>query len=269
MGLTPVHVDVWEGFVFVNVDPDPVESLADYLGELAHELAGYPFAETSATAFSWRTSVNANWKLVKDAFQETAHTPFQHRRSLPDAFVSEENPFTHFLDVKIAGRHGRASLFGNTAHKPSPVQSLAYRYGSTLVGTVLSEEPSTRAPAGVNPTGSPDWAFEMHVFFPCFFVSVADGNYFTHQFLPIAVDRTLWESTTYYPRARTLAQRFSQETSRVMFRDIMVEDGRQIEETQSVLASGAKEHFHLKDEELLVRHTLHSVDRMVNSGGRA
>jgi phenylpropionate dioxygenase-like ring-hydroxylating dioxygenase large terminal subunit len=263
LGLTPVHVDVWEGFVFVSLDPDPEETLQEYLGELASELHGYPFDDTSSTAFSWRTEINANWKLVKDAFQETAHTPFQHSRSLPDAYVSEANPFTHLLDVKLCGRHARASLFGNIAHQPSPVQALAYKYGSTLVSAARPGEVSATKPVGVNPTGSRDWAFEMHVFFPSFFVAVAEGNYFTHQFLPLAVDRTLWESTTYYPRARSLAQRFSQETSRVIFRDIMAEDGRQIEETQSVLGSGAKQEFVLKDEEILVRHNLHVVDQMV------
>jgi hypothetical protein len=68
-----------------------------------------------------------------------------------------------------------------------------------------------------------------------------------------------------YPKPTTLAQRFSQEYSRVMFRDIMCEDGRQIEETQSMLKSGAKQHFQLKDEELLVRQGLYEVDRMINA----
>jgi hypothetical protein len=62
-----------------------------------------------------------------------------------------------------------------------------------------------------------------------------------------------------------MAQRFSQEHSRVMFRDIMCEDGRQIEETQSMLKSGAKRHFVLKDEELLVRQSLFEVNRMINA----
>src|SRR3954451_141571 len=34
LGLTPVAADTWEGFIFVNLDPQPRESLKDYLGEM-------------------------------------------------------------------------------------------------------------------------------------------------------------------------------------------------------------------------------------------
>src|SRR3954469_16664280 len=42
-GLVPVHVDVWEGFIFVNLDPSNTVSLEDYLGRYGRELKGYPF----------------------------------------------------------------------------------------------------------------------------------------------------------------------------------------------------------------------------------
>lgn len=266
-GLKPIHVDEWAGFVFVNLDPDPVMSLQDYLGEAASSLGAYPFDETSAQPYTFRSVVKANWKLVKDAFQEVCHTPFQHHRSLPDGFVSEENPYTHVIDMRLYGPHGRASLFGNHDHLPSPVQALAYAHGSTLVSAVFSGESPATQPVGVNPTNSPHWAFELTVFFPCFFVGVTDGNYFAHQFLPIDIDHTEIEMTAYFPKARNLAQRFSQEYSRVIFRDIFLEDGRQLEETQAMLGSGAYTHFPLKDEELLIRQSHHTVQRMIGRQG--
>ncbi len=93
LGLTPVAVDVWEGFIFINVDPTPQETLRDYLGELGAGLAGYPFSELSATSTSWTTEVKANWKVIKDAFQEVYHVAFLHRRSIPDSFTSKTNPY--------------------------------------------------------------------------------------------------------------------------------------------------------------------------------
>ncbi len=266
-GLTPVAVGVWEGFVFINLDPEPSQTLQEYLGEAAETLDGYPFAETSSQSYCFRTVLNANWKLVKDAFQEVCHTPFQHHRSLPDGFVSKENPYTHVIDMRLYGPHGRASLFGNHDHVPSPVQALAYAHGSTLVSSVFSGESEATAPVGVNPTESEHWAFELTVFFPCFFVGVTEGNYFAHQFLPIDIDHTQVEITAYFPKAQNLAQRFSQEYSRVIFRDIFLEDGRQLEETQSMLSSGAHSSFPLKDEELLVRQSHHAVQRMVDGHG--
>ena len=268
LGLTPVHVDVWEGFIFVNVDPEPRESLQDYLGEIGAGLAGYPFDEISGKAHRFETVVNANWKLVKDAFQEVCHTPYQHRRSLPDAYRNGDNPHTRFIDIAVVGHHGRASLFGNVHHVPSPVAAHAYAHGSTIVSAALGdvEVPELAAP-GVNPTDSPDWSYELQVFYPSFFLAVARGSYFAHQFLPLGVDKTLWKSMICYPEPKTLAEQFSQEYSRVMFRDIMCEDGRQIEETQAMLKSGAKQHFVLKDEELLIRQGLYEGERMISDQG--
>src|SRR6266540_5560169 len=42
-GLVPVRTDVWEGFVFVNLDDEDTTPLRDYLGGLAHGIEGYPF----------------------------------------------------------------------------------------------------------------------------------------------------------------------------------------------------------------------------------
>lgn len=79
----------------------------------------------------------------------------------------------------------------------------------------------------------------------------------------MAVDRTLWQSTQYFPKAKTPGQRFSQEYGHVLFRDIILEDGRTFEETQSVLSSRAKKAFFLHDEELLVRHSHYVVEQMI------
>ena len=49
----------------------------------------------------------------------------------------------------------------------------------------------------------------------------------------------------------------------MIFRDIIMEDGRTFEETQSMLSSGAKKEFYLHDEEILVRHSHHVIDQML------
>ena len=266
LGMTPVHVGEWNGFIFINVDPNPAETLEEYMGELAKGLDGFPFTELSGNVFTFETVVNANWKLVKDAFQETCHTPYQHSRSLPDAYITEQNPHTRLIDMAVLGYHARASLFGNKEHTPSPVATQAYGFGANIAGASKVEGKkvsSITEPALINPTGSPDWSFELSVFFPSFFLAVTNGSYFTHQFIPMGPDKTHWFSTTCYPEAKTAAQRFSQEYSRIMFRDIMLEDGRQIEESQAMIKSGAKTEFILKDEELFIRQGLWQADQMI------
>ena len=43
--LASVQCDVWEGFIFVNLDPSNTTPLREYLGELGKGLEGYPFHE--------------------------------------------------------------------------------------------------------------------------------------------------------------------------------------------------------------------------------
>jgi phenylpropionate dioxygenase-like ring-hydroxylating dioxygenase large terminal subunit len=263
LGLTPIALEVWEGFIFVNFDPSPQETLQAYLGDLGESMRGYPFAELSATSATWTTEVRANWKLVKDGFQEVYHVPFLHRRSIPDSFTSRENPFAHLLHMELRDRHARISLFGNAGLQPTPVQAAAFRHGSFAVRSNFSE---ARLPAGVNPTRAEAWAFDLNILFPCLILAVSERSYFTHQFWPVAPDRTIWKSTQYFPRAETAGQRFSQEYGHVIFRDVILEDGKILEQTQSMLESGAKQSFVLHDEEMLVRHSHHVIERLIAEG---
>ena len=73
-----MRCEVWEGFIFVNLDPD-AEPLEDYLGELGAGLKGYPFGEMTAVS-SYRAEVGSNWKLFIDAFMEFYHAPVLHAK---------------------------------------------------------------------------------------------------------------------------------------------------------------------------------------------
>src|SRR5262249_44889417 len=42
-GLEPVHCDVWNGFIFVNLDRAPRQTLRDFLGPMITALDDYPF----------------------------------------------------------------------------------------------------------------------------------------------------------------------------------------------------------------------------------
>jgi len=166
--------------------------------------------------------------------------------------------------MELLGEHARTSLFGNAALKPTPVAGAAFMRGSFAVRKDFSVD---QLPPGVNPSRSTAWAFDLNIVFPALILAVSEGSYFTHQFWPVAVDRTIWTATQYFPRARTPGQRFSQEYGHVIFRDVVLEDGRILEETQSVIGSGAKSTFMLHDEELLVRHSQDAIMRRTHGHG--
>jgi phenylpropionate dioxygenase-like ring-hydroxylating dioxygenase large terminal subunit len=81
-GLPQLLVDTWGGFVFVHFDPEPPQSLRDYLGDLVAQLGPYKFDEMTCT-FNATTPVSANWKVVVEAFLEVYHVQAIHPQLLP------------------------------------------------------------------------------------------------------------------------------------------------------------------------------------------
>ncbi len=132
------------------------------------------------------------------------------------------------------------------------------------MSTKRQSNAKTWLPAAVNSTGNSKFAFELTHFFPNFLVHLVDGTYFTHEFHPLAADRTRWIGNTYYTAPRNAGERFSQEYAHLLMRENWLEDTTAMESVQSTLKSGAKQHFILHDQELLPRHTFKIVMDYVN-----
>ncbi len=80
LSLWPVHVDVWQGFVFVNLsDKKPValrESLAEHFDEpLRFERFKL---DKLRIGFCVENIINANWKIVMENYLECLHCPGVH-----------------------------------------------------------------------------------------------------------------------------------------------------------------------------------------------
>jgi len=252
-GLTPVATDVWEGFIFVNLDPRPKETLREYLGEVVEQLQGFPF-EKLTFGYGYKGELACNWKISVDSQQEAYHAVWLHRRPGLEVFATKDNPFMHALDIKVFGPHRRISLPGNKQHQPTPVEALAHKLGWTIKRQDFAFLDPNRLPPGVNPTRSPEWFFDIYLIFPNFWIAVLDGAYQTHNFWPIAVDRMYQEIKMHVVPPKTAGEQFSMEFAKCLNRDIWLEDFSTLENTQEMLGSGAKTHFILQDEEILVRH---------------
>lgn len=72
LGLVPVPVEVFAGFIFLNPDSEAAP-LQEYLGDVAHLLAPYHLEEMVPVGLNVRESLECNWKVVMDAFQEGYH----------------------------------------------------------------------------------------------------------------------------------------------------------------------------------------------------
>ncbi len=74
--LPELSVDTWEGFVFVNFDPD-AEPLLDYLGVLPRHWADWGLADRYIDTHV-RKGVPCNWKAATEAFLEAYHVRETH-----------------------------------------------------------------------------------------------------------------------------------------------------------------------------------------------
>ena len=125
-GLRQVALDVWEGFIFINLDPELKETLGEFLGEMGPHLSGFPYSDYS-TCYTYRAELNANWKVCLDAFSEAYHVLSVHGQTVGSANFSRENPMSHPLDVRLYPRH-RSAVLGPTpsrSHKTIGGRSLA------------------------------------------------------------------------------------------------------------------------------------------------
>lgn len=105
LGLTPVKVDTWEGWLWFNMDPDACP-LKDYLGEAGRHLETYEFEKFSLInyqTFEW----NGNWKHAWDAFNESYHFGALH----PDMIEFGEG---HDVPIELLGIHSRMLNFNRT-----------------------------------------------------------------------------------------------------------------------------------------------------------
>lgn len=285
-GLTPISADVWNGFIFINLDPEPEMSLKDFLDPMFAGLEGYPFERFTA-CFAWNTVVNCNWKVALDAFQETYHVAYVHGRSIADALAKDAQGNQHPIDGLCGDFHRRLSIAGNRQSvygNPSAAtggaaddsvagsqrtgRMIAARALQVGAGGAKADFSDVRLPDLLNWTKHPDWAFDINVIFPDFYLSCRPNYFQAYNFRPISHNRTSFEARVYYPEMRTAGGRFYQEYMKVSLRDVLLEDLGTLEMTQKAAETGAKSEMVIQDFELMVRHQAVVVERLIQEGLR-
>jgi len=186
-GLVSVQVDVWEGFVFVNLDAENTVTLRDYLGKFAAGLEGYPFGELTQV-YKYRADVRSNWKLYIDAFAEFYHAPVLHSKQYTAEEARKLQGYGfEALHYELDGPHGMVSSWGGMAppKDPSQVKPIERILRSGNFGAW--DRPDIAAldplPPGLNPSRQPQWGLDSYVFFPNFMIVVwSPGWYLTYHY---------------------------------------------------------------------------------------
>ncbi len=253
--LKPIACDVWEGFVFVHLAATPPQSLAEFLGGIGAHFSGYPYGD-SGTAYRYSSVLNCNWKVAMYAFTEGYHVPTIHRPTLPSLAVLQHDGFRCF------GPHSTSTLYVPLpkTFRPTPATGV---FAARLAGSATHGPRLQELPPDINPARRADFQFEFPSFFPNFVLHLCAGNgypgmtWFSHQFWPLAHDRTLWEGSNYFRTPRTASERVAIAHTVALHRNAWLEDTSTMEDTHEGLASGALERMPLMDEEIMIRNHLH------------
>jgi Rieske 2Fe-2S family protein len=259
-GLAPVHCEVWNGFIFINLAREPEQTLREFLGPMVTDLDGYPF-EKLTSRFGYSTEIRANWKLYMDAFAEFYHAPVLHAKQSPDKYskAAKEAGFEapHY---QIDGPHRMVSTSGIrfwelASDMIKPMESLTR---SGLFGP-WDKADLGEMPIGLNPAKCDPWGLDSFQLFPNFVILFwSQGWYLTYQYWPTSHNTHVFEGNVYFLPATNVRDRIAQEMAAVTFKEFALQDSNTLEATQMMLETRYVDGFHLNDQEILVRH-LHKV----------
>ena len=252
-GLTPIHCDVWAGFVFINLDRSP-QTLSDYLGDASGHLEGFPFDKLSQ-CFSYHTILNTNWKIGMDAFSEAYHVATLHAGSLSNVEKCTVG------GTRFYGPHKSISTFFDLQPVHPPVAEAANRRATSNLASI-HHQGRLDLPERVNPERKANFAFEMLSCFPNILIHVAQDTWFTHQFWPMSQGQTLWEGRFYCPPNRRNSDFFAAEYAHIVSRAAWLEDTGTMENTYEAMKSGAKDKQWLMEDEILIRHQLAVIKQL-------
>ncbi|MFN8027444.1 MAG: aromatic ring-hydroxylating dioxygenase subunit alpha [Acidimicrobiia bacterium] len=249
-GLRPVAIDTCAGFVFVNLDPQPVQGLHEFLGPIAAELEALDLASyTDFAQYSYE--VDANWKVTFDNFQETYHLRFVHEGSTRGNATGPDNPYGYPTRFRFLDPHRTMTLWSKTGSVLTDVQTKAVTAGFTT--------------GDIRMVGDR----EYYGLFPNFFVAPYAGlATFTHQVWPLGPERTRGIVRVYFRGAvQSASMRFAREYALAQALEVHVEDRDVIEAGQRGLRSGAIRELHFQAQEAACRHLFLMVDAWVRNGG--
>lgn len=266
-GLVAVQADVWEGFVFVNLDTTNTTPLRDYLGEFGKGIEGYPFHRLTQV-HRYRAEIGSNWKLFIDAFAEFYHAPVLHSgQYTPEEARKIQKYGYEALAYGVDGPHGMVSSWGGIAppHDRKMVKPIEGVLASGLFGPWDAPDIGlTEWPPAINPTGSPVWGMDSFVFFPNFMLLIWKPNWvLTYHYWPTSYNTHVFEGTAYFVPPENAYQRLQQELAVVSFKEYGLQDGNTLEATQTMLETRAVRAFPLNDQEVLLRHLHNTAARYV------
>jgi phenylpropionate dioxygenase-like ring-hydroxylating dioxygenase large terminal subunit len=246
--LKQVAVEVCAGLIFICFEPR--QSLREFLGSMAETLEQLPVARAT-TFHEYTYEIAANWKLDYDNFQENYHLRFIHPQSA-GAGIGGDNPFGYPSHFSLRGRHRTQTIWTNPDPEIKPTMLEAFTRGAPRL-----------AADGI--LGYP-FAHEYFALYPNFFLFGSPGQHFLHTVLPLGPEKSRGVIRIYWiGDDETASVRYAREFALATVRDIHSEDVGVIQAGQRGVSSGALEHIHFQEKEVLCRHLVKVVEEAVEA----
>ncbi len=164
-GLRPVHLDEWQGCVFVNLDRETPVSLREWIGNVNPDMLTYERYDMGSLRMTSKSEfvVEANWKIVIENYCECLHCPSVH----PEL-------------VELIPAYKTGWVF-DPARDDGGVNSTSRNYG-----------PATAANIALMPTVSEDDANSVYggTIFPNCFIDIAATGVVISQVMPVSATST-------------------------------------------------------------------------------
>ncbi len=250
-GLAPVHMEIWEGFIFIHLDSDPATTLREYLGGVADRLDGCPFHEMKLFQ-TYRVEERANWKVVVDAQNELYHLAYVHRQTVGNVFAKNELSNSRFKDFTIYGHHNSWSAEYGRSQKLTPFK----------IALFLSRDDTPESHVACGLDGMEHFNLFPNTVLTLYRVGKSTSC-ITYTLWPIAVDRTIWEIRFHFREAASARERLQQEYFKCLIRETLQEDSLVHENVSAGVFSRAKSHVVLQDDEAPIRHFRKVLDQHV------
>ncbi len=212
--------------------------------------------------YSYRSEINANWKLFIDAFAEFYHAPILHMKQ---AVKDEADKLAGYgyeaLHYDLQPPHSMISSWGGMAPPKdlNMVKPIERVLRSGLFGPWDQPDidglTDDQLPTALNPTGFHSWGQDSFEFFPNMTLLIwKPGWYLTYAYWPTAVDKHIFEASLYFVPPKNARERLAQELAAVTFKEYALQDANTLEATQTMIGTRTVTEFPLCDQELLLRH---------------
>ena len=245
--LTPVAVDQWRGFIFINLNPKPRETLMEYLEDIPKLLEEFPFEDLTGAVHS-ETPIGVNWKVGAQTNMESYHAERLHSASMLLETDEINNPGNRPIDLRLFKRHRMFAYGGKDGPRltyPTPLFKNMKEFGDS------------RILPGSNLCGDERWGGDVWFIFPNLTLSTARGNFSTLSYWPLTRNTSRLRFHWYFQQPKSMRQVFADKCEYQRQANILVNDIWAGDRVQEGIETQAADVMQLSDSELCIRHEYH------------